>query len=238
MWWISVALLFIMVLFQILDQSDTNRMKFTNQNAIIILAVLLVIIVSAILIHLGLIDVTITIVSLCALSIGVLAGYFIHRNKSKSNVSTTSNKRPVQTRKLVTDTLQRMNCQVEEDENGYFEFEYQGVHFVIEAEDDCLYINLVWPWCYTIPLYDADAYSRLRKIVNDLNSLGTCSLFYFPHKETDEMVVHLKANMLFMSEIGPIDAYLAGAISGLFKIVNQLNLEMEKMKLEETATPR
>ena len=104
-----------MVLFQILDQTDTNRMKFTNQNAIIILAVLLVIIVSAILIQLGLIDVTITIVSLCALSIGVLAGYFIHRNKSKSNVSTTSNKRPVQTRKLVTDTLQRMNCQVEED---------------------------------------------------------------------------------------------------------------------------
>jgi hypothetical protein len=131
-----------------------------------------------------------------------------------------------------------MDCQGGEDEKGYFECEYQGVHFVIEAEDDCLYINLVWPWCYTIPLYDADAYSRLRKIVNDLNSLGTCSLFYYPHKETDEMVVHLKANMLFMSEIGPIDAYLAGAISGLFKIVNQLNLEMEKMKLEETATPR
>lgn len=211
-------------------------MKWSDKETIISLIILLVFVVSIILMKLGLIDGGIWAVVMFTMSVVFLSRYYIQRYRAKKkgemNVDESRYEHP-QTRKLVTETLQAMNCKVEETEDGNLVFDYQGVNFLIEASDECLFINLIWPWCYTIPLYDAHEYSRLRKVVNELNAHGTCSVFYYTNKETDEMVVHLKKHMLFVSDITALPSYMKGTITGLFSIVRQLDLDMEKMRVQE-----
>lgn len=211
-------------------------MKWSDKDTIVSLSIILAFVVSYILMALGLIDKGIWAVVVFTMSIGFLANYYIQRFRSKKKGQTpvdTSKYEHPETRKLVTETLQRMNCKVDTTDEGNIIFEYQGVTFMIEATDDCLFINLIWPWCYTIHLYDANEYSCLRKVVNDLNAHSACSVFYYPHKETDEMVVHMKKNMLFVSDITSLDAYLSSAITGLFSTARQLDLDMEKMRVQE-----
>ena len=211
-------------------------MKWSDKETIVSLAILLVVVVSIILLKLGIIDTTITIIIMSTFSIVVFGNHLYQayqaKKKGKRAEGTSTYEHP-ETRKLVTETLQRMNCKVDVTEEDRLVFEYQGVRFLIEAVDDCLFINLIWPWCYTISLYDADEYSRLRQVVNELNASGTCSVFYYPNKETDEMAVHMKKHMLFVSDITELEAYMSSAIAGLFSTARQLELDMEKMRVQE-----
>lgn len=208
-------------------------MKWSDKDTIVSLVVLLVFVVSFILMKLGFLDDTTTIVILCILSIGFLGNHWYRAYQlKKKGLKVEDAGRPMTT-VLVKETLKKLNCTVEEKDSGWLVFNYQGVFFSIEAHDDCRFINLIWPWCYTIPLYDADEYSRLREVVNELNERGLCSLFFFPNEETDEMVVHIKHNMLFTSEINELDGYLRAELGSMFDVAKQLNLEMEKKRMKE-----
>lgn len=219
------------------ETKDKERhMEWTNRKAVICLTALLIVVVSCILVSLGIIDKMTTVVFLSLFSLIFIAEYLYRRHQAKKKGKTPEGALTYEhpeTRKLVMETLQKMNCKVEVTEEDRLLFEYQGVRFLIEAVDDCLFINLIWPWCYTISLYDAHEYSRLRQVVNELNANGTCSVFYFPNKETDEMVVHMKKHMLFVSDITEPEAYMNSAITGLFGTVRQLEVDMEKMRVQE-----
>ena len=216
--------------------NKVRYMEWTNRKAIIFLTALLIVVVSSILVSLGIIDKKTTVVFLSLFSLLFIAECLYRYNQSKQQEETVvgeSKYTHPETPKLVMETLQRMNCKVDVTEDERILFEYQGVRFLIEAADDCLFINLIWPWCYTIPLYDAHELSRLRKVVNNLNANGTCSVFFYPNNETDEMVVHMKKHMLFVSDITELEAYLNSAITGFFNIARQLDLDMEKMRVQE-----
>ena len=62
---------------------------------------------------------------------------------------TTTMEETISTRQLVLNTREHIGSKPEYTEDGYIRFEYQGVVFLMETADDCDFVNLIWPWCYS-----------------------------------------------------------------------------------------
>ena len=132
------------------------------------------------------------------------------------------------TRQLAMETLRRMGCEPKETEEGRIRFDYQGVTFLMEAVDECLFVNLIWPWCYSFSKFDIDEFARVRQVVNDVNMRGLVSVFYCL-ADSDEVAVHMKKNFLFVAQIPHLKDYLCLMLDCLFKTVRTLEVEVEKM---------
>ena len=141
------------------------------------------------------------------------------------------------TRELVKQVLQRMGCHYEDKENDSIYFEYQGVTFIVEAVNECLFINLIWPWCYSFSIFDIDEFARVRKVINEINDRGTCTLYYIQYPESDEVAVHIRKNLIFVPQIPQIEEYLQATLRGFFKVARALGVEMEKVKVQECVEP-
>ena len=159
----------------------------------------------------------------------------IMREPMKSNHPTANEQimgKPA-TRELVKQVLQRMGCQYEDKEDEPINFEYQGITFIVEAVNDCLFINLIWPWCYRFSIFDIDEFARVRKVINEINVRGTCTLFYIQYPESDEVAVHIRKNLLFVPQIPQIEEYLQVTLKGFFEVARALDVEKEKVKMQE-----
>jgi hypothetical protein len=51
--------------------------------------------------------------------------------------------------------------------------------------------------------------------------------------DSDEVVVHVKNNFLFIQQIPDIEKYLRMMLEDFFRAVRKLDLEIEKLKLKE-----
>ena len=137
------------------------------------------------------------------------------------------------TRTLVLRVLKSIGCQPEETEEGPIKFEYQGVIFMIEAQEDCPFVNLIWPWCHSCSFYDVDEFSRVRRMVNEVNMHYSCKLFYLVNSEADEVGIHVKKHFLFIPQIPQLDGYLIGYLSSFFETVRSFDVDVEKIRLQE-----
>ena len=50
---------------------------------------------------------------------------------------------------------------------------------------------------------------------------------------SDDVAVHVKKNFLFIQQIPNIEGYLRLMLDGFFKTARKLDLEIEKMKMQE-----
>jgi hypothetical protein len=137
------------------------------------------------------------------------------------------------TRQLAVETLRQMGCVPEETEEERIRFDYQGVTFLMEAVDDCLFVNLIWPWCYSFSKFDIDEFARMRQVVNEINMKGSVSVFY-SIADTDEVAVHMKKNFLFVSQVPQLKDYLKLMFDSFFRTARTLDVEIEKMRLKES----
>lgn len=140
------------------------------------------------------------------------------------------------TRSLVLQTLNKMGCQTEITEEGRIKYVYQGITFLIEATDNCLFVNLIFPWCYSFSRFDIDEFARVRRVVNNINSHSNCTIFYTTNAETDEIAIHIRKHFIFVPQIPDLKGYLAVTMSGFFNTVRELNLEIEKVRMKECET--
>lgn len=138
------------------------------------------------------------------------------------------------TRELAFQILREMGCQPEETEEGRIRFDYQGITFLMEAVDECVFVNLIWPWCYSFNIFDVDEYARVRKVVNEINIHNTATFFYIPNLESDEVAIHVKKNFLFIKQIPQLGQYLHGVINGFFRATREFEMEVEKKRLQES----
>ena len=76
------------------------------------------------------------------------------------------------TKELATKVLREIGCTPQEMEDGRIRFDYQGITFLMEADDEDKFVNLIWPWCYSISKFDIDDFARLRQAVNEMNARG------------------------------------------------------------------
>lgn len=138
----------------------------------------------------------------------------------------------ISTRQLALNTIENIGSEPKFTEEGRIQFEYQGVVFLMEAVNDCMFVNLIWPWCHSFSKFDIDEFARVRQVVNDINARGTASVFY-GITDSDDVAVHIKKNFLFVPQIPGIEDYLRMMLEEFFRAVRKLDLEIEKIKMQE-----
>jgi hypothetical protein len=138
----------------------------------------------------------------------------------------------ISTRQLALNTIERIGSEPKYTEEGRIQFEYQGVIFLMEAANDCDFVNLIWPWCYSFNKFDIDEFARVRQVANDINAYGIVSVFY-GISDSDEVAVHVKKNFVFIQQIPNIEDYLRMMLENFFRAVRKLDLEIEKLKMQE-----
>ena len=138
---------------------------------------------------------------------------------------------------LVLSTLRKIGCDYEIEQRGninWIRFIFQGEHFTIDCNDENYFINIYDTWWYEISTYsDVEEIADLRKVINLANQHTNCSLIYTISKEMEQIGVHSKKNMLFISQIPERDLYLKSAFNEFFKAQRFVLTELEKCKVTE-----
>ena len=138
----------------------------------------------------------------------------------------------ISTRQLALNAIEKIGCEPQYTEEGRIQFEYQGVIFLMEAANDCMFVNLIWPWCHSFSKFDIDEFARVRQVVNDINARGTASVFY-GITDSDDVAVHIKKHFLLVSQIPDLLGYLKLMLDSFFRTARTLDLEIEKCRLQE-----
>ena len=136
------------------------------------------------------------------------------------------------TKELAISTIKSIGANPQETEDGRIQFDYQGITFLMEAVNECLFVNLIWPWCHSFSKFDIDEFARVRQVVNDINMRGSISVFY-GITDSDDVAVHLKKHFLFVPQISGLEEYLKVILDSFFRTARTLDLEIEKCRLQE-----
>ena len=138
----------------------------------------------------------------------------------------------ISTRQLALNVIEHIGSTPQYTEEGRIQFEYQGIIFLMEAANDCMFVNLIWPWCHNFSKFDIDEFARVRQVVNEINVQGTVSVVY-TLADSDDVAVHIKKHFLFISQIPQIEDYLKLILKNFFDIERRLELEIERLKMQE-----
>ncbi len=149
-----------------------------------------------------------------------------------NQVIVTNMEEKISTRQLALNTIEKIGCEPQYTEEGRIQFEYQGVIFLMEAVNDCAFVNLIWPWCHSFSKFDIDEFARVRQVVNDINARGTASVFYCI-TDADDVAVHIKKHFLLVSQIPDLADYLKLMLDSFFRTARTLDLEIEKCRMQE-----
>ena len=136
------------------------------------------------------------------------------------------------TRQLALTTIKKIGSEPKYTEDGHIQFEYQGVIFLMEATDECKFVNLIWPWCHSFSKFDIDEFAKVRQVVNEINARGMTSVFY-SITDSDEVAVHIKKHFLLVQQIPNIDEYLKLMLNIFFRTARTLHVEIEKCRVHE-----
>lgn len=138
------------------------------------------------------------------------------------------------TRLLVMRVLRNMGVEPELDEKENIRFQYQGEKFMVEADNECLFINVYDLWWYHLSTYcDVEEFARMQKVVNLINSYSSCTVLYTINKEAEMIGVHSKKNILFVQQIPNLEGYLTSVLDAFFKVQRTVMTEIERMKVTE-----
>ena len=152
---------------------------------------------------------------------------------SESNqVVETVMEETISTRQLALNTIEHIGSEPKYTEEGRIQFEYQGVIFLMEAVNDCMFVNLIWPWCHSFSKFDIDEFARVRQVVNDINARGTASVFY-GITDSDDVAVHIKKHFLLVPQISDLEGYMKLMLDSFFRTARTLDLEIEKCRMQE-----
>ena len=156
----------------------------------------------------------------------------IEPENKNNEVNVSYMEEKISTRQLALKTIENIGSTPQYDETGRIQFEYQGIVFVMEADNECLFVNLIWPWCHSFSKFDIDEFARVRQVVNDINMRGTLSVFY-GITDSDDVAVHIKKHFLFVQQIPDLESYLKITLDSFFRTARTLDIEVEKCRLQE-----
>ena len=138
----------------------------------------------------------------------------------------------ISTRQLALRTIENIGSEPKYDEAGRIQFEYQGVIFLMEAANDCMFVNLIWPWCHSFSKFDIDEFARVRQVVNEVNLRDTLSVVY-TISDSDDIALHIKKHFIFIQQIPELEEYLKMILNSFFRTSRILELEIEKCRMQE-----
>ena len=149
-----------------------------------------------------------------------------------NQITETKLEETISTRLLALNTIEHIGSEPKYTEEGRIQFEYQGVIFLMEAVNDCMFVNLIWPWCHSFSKFDIDEFARVRQVVNDINARGTASVFY-GITDSDDVAVHIKKHFLLVPQIPDLEDYMKLMLDSFFRTARTLDVEIEKCRLQE-----
>ncbi len=159
-------------------------------------------------------------------------GANIDENPKTNEVNVSYMEETISTRQLALRTIENIGSKPEYTEEGRIRFEYQGIVFLMEADNDCLFVNLFWPWCHSFSKFDIDEFARVRQVVNEINLRDTVSVVY-TISDSDDVALHIKKHFLLVPQIPDVEEYLRMILNGFFRVVRTLELEIEKCRMQE-----
>lgn len=138
----------------------------------------------------------------------------------------------ISTKQLALRIIENIGSKPQFTEEGRILFEYQGINFLMEATDDCKFVNLIWPWCHSFSKFDIDEFARVRQVVNEVNMNDSLSVFY-TITDSDEVALHIKKHFLLVPQVSEVEEYLRVILNSFFRTARTLNLEIEKCRMNE-----
>ena len=156
----------------------------------------------------------------------------VTETSENNQVVETTMEETISTRQLALRTIENIGSTSQYTEEGRIQFEYQGVIFLMEAVNDCMFVNLIWPWCHSFSKFDIDEFARVRQVVNDINARGTASVFY-GITDSDDVAVHIKKHFLLVPQISDLEGYMKLMLDSFFRTARTLDLEIEKCRMQE-----
>jgi hypothetical protein len=174
-----------------------------------------------------------------AVLLGAYMFYKMYKKNQKANVEVATTATPTEgfineTRDLVLETLRELGCEYEEAEELKIYFVFQGEHFMIEADNDCYFINVYDLWWHHISTYcDVEEFAAMQKTINNINGYTNCTVLYTINKEAGMIGVHSKKNMLFVRQIPNLKGYLVSTLDDFFRVQRLVMTEIEKCKVTE-----
>ena len=126
----------------------------------------------------------------------------------------------------------------EDNENGEdderIEFSFQGETFCLIVSDDCLLVTVYdFSWG-SISLDDIEELSRLRKVINSVNTrFGGLCVVYTIDTEKNRMVVHTKRQFLMVPQIPGILDYMTAMLTGFFEVQRALKHELDHARMDK-----
>ena len=138
----------------------------------------------------------------------------------------------ISTKQLALRIIENIGSKPQFTEEGRIQFEYQGINFLMEATDDCKFVNLIWPWCHSFSKFDIDEFARVRQVVNEVNMNDSLSVFY-TITDSDEVALHIKKHFLLVPQIPEVEEYLKLILNSFFRAARNLDLMIERCRMNE-----
>lgn len=132
------------------------------------------------------------------------------------------------TEQLLIETLKKIGCKPEKDDDNTFVVEYQGGYFHIHFGDTSAYIRVEFLFWAEFSPYDIDRFATMQKVVNEANIDCPCQVFYSVNKEEGKVYLHTRSTCLFIKEIPRIEDYFRGILQSLFRTRNYVDSKIEK----------
>lgn len=156
----------------------------------------------------------------------------IEPEPKNDEVNVTNMEETISTRQLALNIIENIGSSPQYTEEGRIQFEYQGIVFLMEAVNDCLFVNLIWPWCHSFSKFDIDEFARVRQVVNEVNLRESVSVVY-TITDSDDVALHIKKHFLLVPQIPEVEEYLKLILTSFFRVARTLNLEIEKYRMQE-----
>lgn len=156
----------------------------------------------------------------------------IEPEPKNDEVNVTNMEETISTRQLALNIIENIGSSPQYTEEGRIQFEYQGIVFLMEAVNDCLFVNLIWPWCHSFSKFDIDEFARVRQVVNEVNLRESVSVVY-TITDSDDVALHIKKHFLLVPQIPEVEEYLKLILTSFFRVARTLDLEIEKYRMQE-----
>ena len=146
--------------------------------------------------------------------------------------SETNMEEEIKTKELAISVLKDIGAELTDIGEERIQFEYQGITFLMDLNDDCYFVNIIWPCCHAFNKFDIDEFSRVQRVINTINSYDAVSVFY-GISDSDDVLLHVRKNLIFVPQIPHIDIYLRSILGSFFQTARTLDFEIEKSRLQE-----
>ncbi|MBO5633035.1 MAG: hypothetical protein J5965_28590 [Aeriscardovia sp.] len=137
------------------------------------------------------------------------------------------------TRDLFLETLTKMGCKYEFDEENRICFQWQGGYFVGVASNESLFVTVWYFQWGEWELYDIDMLSRVKRVINDANICYSLNVVYSINEEGGSFFIHSNKSFLFIPQIPDIKGYLEAMLGEFFIVRRYVEKELDKLENQE-----